>query len=161
MKLFQNFLIGVGVVSLTVTAGSLIASAQKPSQESVTECLKIIEMQFLPAAEEVRRCGGTFQTSKYVSKAPVAQAPVTAPVKAPSKAESIEEETALYMSRATDLSKTSCALSKGYTASMTRMDLMASGNKFMRENGVSEAKQNEFTSLLVKCAETKEEFHFD
>ena len=83
MKLFQNFLIGVGVVSLTVTAGSLISYAQKPTQESVTECLKIIEMQFLPAAEEVRRCGGTFQTSKYVSKAPVAQAPVKAPVEAP------------------------------------------------------------------------------
>ena len=90
MKLFQKTLLSVsGLAVVALTAGSLIASAQKPSLEIVAECLKGIEMQLLPAAEEVRLCGGTFQmkvakpTSKYVSKAPVAQAPVEAPVVAP------------------------------------------------------------------------------
>ena len=80
-----------GLAGVALTAGLLIASAQKPSLESATECLKRIEMQFLPAAEEVRLCGGTFQnkvlgpTVKATVKAP-AEAPAVAPVEAPAVA---------------------------------------------------------------------------
>jgi hypothetical protein len=82
---------GLAVVA-TVTGASLIAATLLgPKSESATDCLKRIEMQLLPAAEEVRLCGGTFKdlvadTKKpgwNVPKAPVAKVPVVAPVEAP------------------------------------------------------------------------------
>lgn len=157
MKVSQKkILAGAGVVALTI--GFLIVNPLKSVDEKLmSECLQRIPFVWLPAAEAQKSCRievdiETGKLTKETLPKPDVNA-VGKEVKAPSKTESVDEITASYIEEATDLSKTSCASSKGYTADMTRLDLMARGNEYMKKNGVSEEKQNEFMSLLVKCAE--------